>query len=289
MIAGALAAGAALGAGGVLAARGGTEPAAAPEDGSAAAARAAALASENRDLKRKIAGLEEQLLVSEAALRAAREAPMAALPTPAPAGADLNLEDLFAAMAWEEEEPAPRRGGGRGPDNGGGPRAEGDRGGDPWRDGPPWARDWTPEERAERFGRMERAMQEGRERLQDYLAQDAALSGDVVVQQRLEALSGYLDHMQALRQEMRNVEDPEARQGLRDELRDAQRATRDLLRDQQQHLIEQAAANAGLSGREQRQLTNQVRDAMQSPYFRLETMLGGGPRGGGRWGGGGGG
>lgn len=276
-IVGALLAGAALGAGGLYAARGGAAPDTAPATDAQAPAREAALAAENRELKLKYAALEEQLLLSEAALREARETPMAALPEAPPEAPEMSLEDLFAAMEWDEAEPEPRGRRGRGtPDDGDTPRGE----------GPPWARDWSPEDRAERFGRMERAMQEGRERLHDFLAQEAAVSGDAVVQERLGALAGYVDHMQALRQEMRDAEDPETRDALRDELREAQRTTRNLLRDQQQHLLEQAAANAGLGAREQRQLANQVRDAMESPYFRLETMLGGGPRGGGRWGGG---
>ncbi len=151
-------------------------------------------------------------------------------------------------------------------------------------------REWRgdPEERRQAFGRM-------RERMDEFMLDQANNAPDKEAQNRIAQIAEYQQYQADLRQQLAETEDDAEREGLREELREAQDASTGLIREQQDALIRDVAASYGIKGDDAvAQFTTDLRATMENPFFRMGWSFGGGGPGGGGgrrggWGGGGGG
>lgn len=98
----------------------------------------------------------------------------------------------------------------------------------------------------------------------------------------LSALLEWRDYQQELRGQMRDAQTDEERDEILAEMSNAQSTARQLLRDQQDAVLHDLAAEQGIStAKEQDKFVKQTREALKSPFFEMERMLtGGGPPGG---------
>lgn len=101
-------------------------------------------------------------------------------------------------------------------------------------------------------------------------------------QERLALLQDYTNQMMDLRQQMRTTEDPAARQALEDEVDALRDEMRPIMRDQQDQMLRDAAANSGVTDpKTQAQLIEAFRDTIRSPFFMQDRGFGRGGGGGG--------
>lgn len=226
-----------------------TAPAAAKPADAAPVKPAATAAPELARLQEENALLKEQLDNVRAELAAAQRAREAATAEAAAQADTVNAQPL-----WEELREAAEDGADRGE------RRRGPGG-------------WS-EERAAEF----------RAGIDTFYEEAIAASTEPETQERLAALQDYTNRMMDLRQQMRAAEDPAARQALEDELDALRDEMRPLVREQQDHLLREAAAASGVTDRKvQTQLIDAMRDTMRSPFFMDERGFRRGG-GGGRWG-----
>lgn len=98
---------------------------------------------------------------------------------------------------------------------------------------------------------------------------DAIASADTPeAQDRITSIRDYSQQMMDLRQQMRNAADDTTREALRADMEAMRDEMRPLIRDQQNYLLQQAAASAGVNNANvQRKLADALRDTMRSPFF----------------------
>lgn len=123
-------------------------------------------------------------------------------------------------------------------------------------------------------------------RIDDFLAKDIAAATDSEAQQRLIALQEYNAHIHELRRAMGEAKTDEEQQALRESMRQAVEAVRDLTFSQQDYLIRNMAEEYGIDGADQQDaFVESVRHLQHNPYFRMSGSMGAapvfGPRGSG--------
>lgn len=123
----------------------------------------------------------------------------------------------------------------------------------------------------------------------DQFYEDALASADTPeAQERITSIRDMSQQMMDLRQQIRAAEDDTTRDALREEMDALREEMRPLVRDQQDYLLQQAAASAGVNhAGTQRKLADALRDTLRSPFFMPGFGSGRGPDGGGGRGGGG--
>lgn len=146
------------------------------------------------------------------------------------------------------------------------------------------------ERRREWDARRRQFASQMRTRMLDYLNSRYEMSDDPAEQERLAALSQYVDYFSDMRTRRRQAETDEEREALRGELFENIEQMHTLIDEQRRHILSDAFEAQGIgSERRQQALAEAVLESMQDPFFRFGGPGGGGgPRGwGGRRGGGG--
>jgi len=142
------------------------------------------------------------------------------------------------------------------------------------------------EEDPEQAERRAQRFEEFRARIDDFFAQEIANAPTEEMRVRLETMDAYRENMFELRAAMRAATSEEERAQLELEAPENREALEQLMREQQRDMLSSVGRNYGLKGEELRNFQRELRDVMDSPYFRFG--MGGGPGGPGGWRGGGG-
>ena len=133
-------------------------------------------------------------------------------------------------------------------------------------------------ERRRRQAEQWRGRFEGQAR--EMFNQQFELVDDPAAMESLAALNEWREYQQSLRQQLREVEAEEDRNAIVAEMEEARWNARQLVNEQQDSLLRAFAEEHGISGEtEQGAFTDQLREVLQNPFFRMERMLvgGGGP------------
>ncbi len=248
---------------GVILLPGGADAMAGQNSGTARA-ELASLEKETETLREQVTRLDELNLTLSSQLeemarerddlKAASSVPIPAVETIAPE-ADAPAEDSANSDPSLPAEPPNWR------------DADGGRGGR--------NRDWggTPEERRQAFERM-------RERMDEFMLDQIQNAPDKAAKDRIAQIAEYQQYMADLRQQLNETKDDTERVELREELREVQDASTDIVRDQQDSLIRDVAMSHGIKGEDDiAQFTSDMRAAIEDPFFRMGGF-GGGRRGG---------
>ncbi len=170
-------------------------------------------------------------------------------------------EALREAVAFVDEPPAPAEA--AAPKATPEPRQRGDRS----RPAP------TPEQMVE----FRRSFEEG---MQTRLDGALAELNDPGAAQRVEDLMAWRDRQMELAQQLRNAKTDDEREKIAAEMQEARRNARSLLNEQQDSILSALAAASGITDpKAQAKLMADLKATMDNPFFRMETMLLGGPAG----------
>lgn len=215
------------------------------------------LKQENALLQEQLDNLRAELSRQEAEAALAREA-AAKAETPEPTNEDADTKEFWGDVKEAVDDEGERRG----------RRERRERGaGDP--------------ERAQIF----------REQVDQYYDEQLAAGGPPEVMERLQALQEYSHQMMDLREQMRGVEDPAARDAMRAQLEGLREEMKPLVKDQQEYMLRAAAERAGVTdARTQNRVADAMRDTLRDPMFTMNNRGpggGGNPPGGGKVGPGG--
>lgn len=145
-------------------------------------------------------------------------------------------------------------------------------------------------DRRERGGADPERAQQFRDMMDQYYDDQLAAAGPPEAVERLQALQEYSHQMMDLREQMRGVEDPAARDAMRAQLDGLREEMKPLVKEQQEYMLKAAAERAGVSDeRTQNRVAEAMRDTMRDPMFTINRGPGGGgnPPGGGKVGPGG--
>ena len=144
--------------------------------------------------------------------------------------------------------------------------------------GPPLSKEQAREREEQRRRWADELRQRTREAMQTAIGKDA----DRTTQDRVAALDEYFDYTMDLAQQMREAQSDEERQALRDELGEAMRTSREIVTEQQDHMLRQIASQNGINSPEaQNRFVESMRETLDTPFFRAPGpgMMGlGGPR-----------
>ncbi|MFM1918942.1 MAG: hypothetical protein RLZZ303_576 [Candidatus Hydrogenedentota bacterium] len=142
------------------------------------------------------------------------------------------------------------------------------------------------EEDPEQAERRAQRFEEFRARIDEFFAQEIANAPTEEMRVRLETMDAYRENMFELRAAMRAAGSEEERAQLELEATENREALEQLMREQQRDMLSSVGRNYGLKGEDLRNFQRELREVMDSPYFRFG--MGGGPGGPGGWRGGGG-
>jgi len=155
---------------------------------------------------------------------------------------------------------------------------------EPGRDRRRWG---TPEERAAREERFREFAARARTRASEVLVEQIALTTDPDAQRRLATMAQYVDDMFELGSQMRNSEDEEEREALREAMGQTRDALETLGREQRDYMVRELASQYGITSPEkQAEFINSLSTLRSNPLFRYPYGMGGpgGPGRGGGWG-----
>lgn len=123
---------------------------------------------------------------------------------------------------------------------------------------------------AERENRRRAAAEQLRQDVLSYLNDLAAKSGNPQEQERLAALADFYDAVFDLRQELQQADTDPQREQIQEALRQDVSQMNQLLREQQEHMLRQAARRFGVKApAKQRQFISALRRTYQTPFFSL--------------------
>lgn len=118
-----------------------------------------------------------------------------------------------------------------------------------------------------------------RENVNGFIADAMAAARTPKERDRLAAISDYSHYLMETRDRLRNAT-PEEQEAIREEMGAAVNDVRKLIREQQRTLISDVVSRYGVSKPgQQRQLANELRETMESPFFSAERYFGGGQGG----------
>lgn len=151
-----------------------------------------------------------------------------------------------------------------------------------------WGGDDNDPERAERMARWreerEQRGNEWRERISNFMNEQIQNAPDKASQERLAAINEYTQYTMDLFRQMREAQTDEERDLIRQELQAIGETTRQLVREQQDSVIKQNLQRSGITdARSQEAAVAAMREAMESPFFRMPMGGGWGGPGGGPW------
>jgi len=174
------------------------------------------------------------------------------------------MDDVLQDAAMAEEAPSPTDTPASAPPGAPGPD---------WRRGGPRP---TPEQMAE-FRKNFEAQQS---RMQDRMADQLSAMNSPNAIENFNALMEYQQSEQELRRQMRDATTDEARAKIETQLRDTRQAQRQLLNDQQNSMLQNLAASSGIKDADaQQKFIDDLRATLDNPFFKMESMLGGGSAG----------
>jgi hypothetical protein len=173
--------------------------------------------------------------------------------TPAPVEEEENIDVALD----DEPEPAPREDERDGRDN--------------------------PERQAER----EQRMAEFQAMADTFFADQIANATTEEARQRLEDIDAYRNQMFELRAAMRNAKTEEERAALEEQADAARDNLQQLTKEQQRAMLVDVGRNYGLKGEDLQAFQREMREVIESPFFRMGGPGGGGRGRGGPFGGGG--
>ncbi|NUM56749.1 MAG: hypothetical protein HUU46_24235 [Candidatus Hydrogenedentes bacterium] len=210
---------------------------------SAAKSEAESLARENRRLQDQVASAQKVEPVDEISLEAVGE--------PADATLDSGIQNEADASARDGDR-------GRG-DNPNETDAEREARIAQWR-----------EEREQRGAEM-------RDRMRQFMDEQIQNAPDKATQDRLASISANGEAMMDLFQQMREAQTDEERDVIRDEMRAMGETTRQLVQEQQDHLMRESLKQSGVTDpAAQNAAMQSLRQTMEGPFFRGPMAWGGG-------------
>ena len=207
--------------------------------------RLARLEAERVDYESNLAKLRSELET----LKVAKQV------TPATADAVMEEADMEAARDPDGDE-RPERDGERGRD----------RGRDWGRGGGGFGDEGTPEEREARRREFVTQMQNN---MTDFFTGELEKSSTPEMQARLVDLETQVNDMMEIRRQMRGVESDEERDALRQAFGETMDSARNIMKDQQQDMINAIAGQFNITSAKERMAFQQaVQAAVESPFFQ---------------------
>lgn len=128
----------------------------------------------------------------------------------------------------------------------------------------------------EQLARMSAAQARMEEEYNAFIDTALETTSDAVAQERIAALAEYPRYLRELQREMRSAESDEDRAALREEYLEARAEAREMIREQQNHMLRELGEAQGIdSTRDQDQFVRQLRETLRNPFFsRPEIFTG---------------
>ncbi len=139
---------------------------------------------------------------------------------------------------------------------------------------------WSEEEREARRTRMREWMDQRRESVYAFMDVEMERAEDETARARITSLQEYYEFTVEVMRDLRNAQSDEEREALRASLADAMETSRELLNEQQDHMLRRIASEHGItSSEDQDRFVASFRETMSSPFFRAQGgMMGWGGR-----------
>lgn len=126
----------------------------------------------------------------------------------------------------------------------------------------------------QRLARRAEYLEQVRLRTQEIMAEEMDRSADPRVRQRIETLQQYTDYMIDLMDRLREAPDEATRETLQAEFDQVRQTVSQLVREQQDHMLLQLAAQFGIvNGPQQQAFLESLRQTQASPFFRAPLLV----------------